>query len=111
MFTSQYTVNDTYRVPTYLGYQPDHIARGASLFKDKLTADQLQPLNFGSKTPDEFVKSQTLYEVKNNAHWVNNSDEDTRAQNLQGLRETYGGQSQSGPSFAEGMGDTNANNR
>lgn len=28
-----------------------------------------------------------------------------------GLRETYGGQSQSGPSFAEGMGDTNANNR
>ncbi|WP_254910692.1 hypothetical protein [Klebsiella pneumoniae] len=168
MFTSQYTVNDTYRVPTYLGYQPDHIARGASLFKDKLTADQLQPLNFGSKTPDEFVKSQTLYEVKNNAHWVNNSDDtglvlylgnnvqndasgnpitvsfadldkmakadpswwqsvkkfasretpytpgterDTRAQNLQGLRETYGGQSQSGPSFAEGMRDTNANIR
>lgn len=75
MFTSQYTVNDTYRVPTYLGYQPDYIARGASLFKDKLTADQLQPLNFGSKTPDEFTKSQTLYEVKNNAHWVNNSDD------------------------------------
>lgn len=168
MFTSQYTVNDTYRVPTYLGYQPDYIARGASLFKDKLTADQLQPLNFGSKTPDEFTKSQTLYEVKNNAHWVNNSDDtglvlylgnnvqndasgnpitvsfadldkmakadpswwqsvkkfasrettytpgterDARAQNLQGLRETYGGQSQSGPSFSEGMRDTNANIR
>lgn len=168
MFTSQYTVNDTYRVPTYLGYQPDYIARGASLFKDKLTADQLQPLNFGSNTPDEFTKSQTLYEVKNNAHWVNNSDDtglvlylgnnvqndasgnpitvsfadldkmakadpswwqsvkkfasrettytpgterDARAQNLQGLRETYGGQSQSGPSFSEGMRDTNANIR
>ncbi|HCI4308611.1 TPA: transglycosylase, partial [Klebsiella pneumoniae] len=168
MFTSQYTVNDTYRVPTYLGYQPDYIARGASLFKDKLTADQLQPLNFGSKTPDEFTKSQTLYEVKNNAHWVNNSDDsglvlylgnnvqndadgnpvtvsfadldkmakadpswwqsvkkfasqetpytpgterDARAQKLQGLRETYGGQSQSGPSFSEGMRDTNANIR
>ncbi|HFD4434462.1 TPA: transglycosylase SLT domain-containing protein [Klebsiella pneumoniae] len=168
MFTSQYTVNGTYRVPTYLGYQPDYIARGASLFKDKLTADQLQPLNFGSKTPDEFTKSQTLYEVKNNAHWVNNSDDtglvlylgnnvqndasgnpitvsfadldkmakadpswwqsvkkfasrettytpgterDARAQNLQGLRETYGGQSQSGPSFSEGMRDTNANIR
>ncbi|ELY5758404.1 transglycosylase SLT domain-containing protein [Klebsiella pneumoniae] len=168
MFTSQYTVNDTYRVPTYLGYQPDYIARGASLFKDKLTADQLQPLNFGSNMPDEFTKSQTLYEVKNNAHWVNNSDDtglvlylgnnvqndasgnpitvsfadldkmakadpswwqsvkkfasrettytpgterDARAQNLQGLRETYGGQSQSGPSFSEGMRDTNANIR
>ncbi|PLE95035.1 lytic transglycosylase domain-containing protein [Klebsiella pneumoniae] len=168
MFTSQYTVNDTYRVPTYLGYQPDYIARGASLFKDKLTAEQLQPLNFGSNTPDEFTKSQTLYEVKNNAHWVNNSDDtglvlylgnnvqndasgnpitvsfadldkmakadpswwqsvkkfasrettytpgterDARAQNLQGLRETYGGQSQSGPSFSEGMRDTNANIR
>ncbi|MCE0064018.1 transglycosylase, partial [Klebsiella pneumoniae] len=165
MFTSQYTVNDTYRVPTYLGYQPDYIARGASLFKDKLTADQLQPLNFGSKTPDEFTKSQTLYEVKNNAHWVNNSDDtglvlylgnnvqndasgnpitvsfadldkmakadpswwqrvknretpytpgterDARAQNLNGLRETYGGQPQSGPSFTEGMRDTNANIR
>ncbi|MEH5179531.1 transglycosylase SLT domain-containing protein [Klebsiella pneumoniae] len=165
MFTSQYTVNDTYRVPTYLGYQPDYIARGASLFKDKLTADQLQPLNFGSKTPDEFTKSQTLYEVKNNAHWVNNSDDtglvlylgnnvqndasgnpitvsfadldkmakadpswwqrvknrdtpytpgterDARAQNLNGLRETYGGQLQSGPSFTEGMRDTNANIR
>lgn len=168
MFTSQYTVNDTYRVPTYLGYQPDYIARGASLFKDKLTADQLQPLNFGSKTPDEFTKSQTLYEVKNNAHWVNNSDDsglvlylgnnvqngadgnpitvsfadldkiakadpswwqsvkkfgsretpytpgterDARAQKLHGLQETYGGQSQSGASFAEGMRDTNANIR
>lgn len=168
MFTSQYTVNDTYRVPTYLGYQPDYIARGASLFKDKLTADQLQPLNFGSKTPDEFTKSQTLYEVKNNAHWVNNSDDsglvlylgnnvqndaggnpitvsfaeldkmakadpswwqsvkkfasretpytpgterDARAQKLQGLRETYGSQSQSGLSFAEGMRDANANIR
>ncbi|KDE37416.1 transglycosylase [Kosakonia radicincitans UMEnt01/12] len=168
MFTSQYTVNNTYRVPTYLGYQPDYIDRGASLFKEKLTADQLQPLNFGKNTPDEFAKSQTLYEVKNNAHWVNNADDTglvlylgnnvqndasgnpvtvsfsdldklakadpslwqrtkkvltsekeytpgtqrgERATNLQGLRETFGGQQQGGQSFSEGMRDTNANLR
>jgi hypothetical protein len=39
------------------------------------------------------------------------TERDARAQNLQGLRETYGGQSQSGPSFSEGMRDTNANIR
>lgn len=168
MFTSQYTVNDTYRVPTYLGYQADNIERGASLFKEKLDADQLQPLNFGKNTPDDFVKSQTLYEVKNNAHWVNNADDtglvlylgnnvqndssgnpvtvsfsdldklakadpslwqrtkkvltsekeytpgtqrEERARNLQGLQETFGGQSTGGQSLSEGMRNTNANLR
>lgn len=84
---SQYTFNDTWRLPTKLNLDNDDVQKGAKHFKDSLKVDDISDISIygDSRLSLNTSKREALQAIKDKGQWVTSPDETGLVLTLNGL--------------------------